>query len=117
MSLDLNPEAETILRQEAEREGVSIDELIVRRFARPQPAPQEVPAPDAEKERVLALLRQWQKEYGMPPRPDGKEHTSVAELLAEWEAEDAKLTPEEVQAEQRFWEDYERERDQRPFQL
>ena len=33
MSLDLNPQAETILRQEAEREGISVDDLIVRTFS------------------------------------------------------------------------------------
>ena len=66
---------------------------------------------DAQKEigdsaaRVSALLRQWQQEYGLPPRPDGKVHASAAELSAQWDAEDAALTPEEADAERRRWED------------
>ena len=35
MSLDLSPQAESILEMEAAREGVSIDALIVRTFSKP----------------------------------------------------------------------------------
>lgn len=49
--------------------------------------------------RVNALLGQWQHMYGLPSRPDGKFHTPVRELFAQWEDEDAQLTPEEAEAE------------------
>ena len=56
---------------------------------------------------VPALLRQWQQEYGLPPRPDGKAHTSVEELLTQWDKEDAALTPEEAEAAQCLWVEHE----------
>lgn len=55
--------------------------------------------------RVPALLRQWQQEHGLPTRPDGQGHTSVQELFAQWDQEDAGLTPEEAAAERHLWED------------
>ena len=57
---------------------------------------------------VHERLRQWQQEYGLPARPDGKQHTSVEELFAQWDAEDARLTPAEATAEQQIWEDYQK---------
>ncbi len=57
--------------------------------------------------RVKELLRQWQQEYGLPPRPDGKTHTSAEELFAQWDAEDARRTSEEAEANQRLWAEYE----------
>jgi len=59
-------------------------------------------APDVVFE-VRKRLQQWQQEYGLPPRPDGLTHTPVQELFATWAEEDARLTPEEVAAEQRIW--------------
>jgi len=59
-------------------------------------------------DRVAALLRQWQQEHGLPARPDGKAHTPVQELFAQWEQEDSHLTPEEAEAEQRLWEDHQK---------
>lgn len=62
-------------------------------------------AGDNPSARVSALLRQWQQEYGLPARPDGKSHTSVQELFTQWDAEDAALTPEEAEAERHLWDD------------
>jgi len=56
-------------------------------------------------DRIASLLRQWQHQFGLPPRPDGKIHTSVEELFAQWEQEDALLTPEEAEAARQIWED------------
>lgn len=56
---------------------------------------------------VKELLRQWQQEYGLSDRPDGKKHISAAELFAQWDAEDAHLTLEEAEADQRLWAEYE----------
>lgn len=110
MSLDVAPEIETTVRQYAEREGVSLDELMARAFPPIGPLPQPS-QPDAEDPtaRVNSLLRQWQQEYGLPRRPDGRVHTSAEELFAQWDAEDAQLTPEEAEAERHHWEDIQTE--------
>lgn len=97
MSLQLAPEIETAVRQYAEREGVSPEELLRRAFPPVSPASS-----------VRALLQQWQQKYGLPPRPDGKVSTSAKDLFAEWEAEDAQLTSTEVAADQKIWEDYQK---------
>lgn len=55
---------------------------------------------------VQTLLQQWQQEYGLPPRPDGKVGTSAKEIFAEWDAEDAELTSEEATADQQLWIEY-----------
>ncbi len=94
MSLDVAPEIETTVRRYAEREGVSLNELMVRVFP---------PIEEDAVARVYALLRQWQHEYGLPNRPDGRVHTSAQELFAQWEAEDALLTPQEAEAERDVW--------------
>lgn len=109
MSLVLSPQTETILRTEAAREGISVDDLIRRTFGPPEASPS--PTDDPDRERVLARLRELQREYGLPERPDGKGHTSVAELFEQWRLEDEKLTPEEIEAERRFWAEYESGRD------
>ncbi len=95
MSLQIAPEIETAVRQYAEREGVSLNELLRRAFPLVPKAPS-----------VQTLLQHWQQEYGLPPRPDGKVSTSAKELFAQWEAEDAELTQEEAAADQEIWEDY-----------
>lgn len=95
MSLQIAPEIETAVRQYAEREGVSPEELLRRAFP-----------PITAASSVQALLQQWQQEYGLPPRPDGKVSTSAKELFAQWEAEDAELTFEEAAADQEIWADY-----------
>jgi hypothetical protein len=63
------------------------------------------PIEQDSRDRVMGLLSKWQQEYGLPSRPDGKTYVSVAELMARWDAEDALLTPAEVEAEQRLWDD------------
>ena len=109
--LDIAPETERFLQQEAAREGVSVDALIRRAF----PHVGEL-APADDTVRVQALLTKWQKEYGLPPRPDGKTHTTLAELFDVWEAEDANMTPEQIEQERQFWADYER-RDRQPIEI
>ena len=113
MSLELKPYAESVLREEADREGITVDDLIIRTFTTKQsPLPTET---NTEKERVFSLLRQWQQEYGLPVPLGGQK--SLKDLFAEWKEVDAKLTPEEVEAEQQFWADYERDRSNRPLQI
>lgn len=100
MSLDLSPEAETFVAEAAAREGVAADTLIRRLFA---------PRPENAVQNLLAL---WQAEYGLPTPPGGSK--TLTELSAEWQAEDADLTPEEREAERSFWEQRERTFDSRP---
>ena len=69
------------------------------------------PTPEPE-DRVLALIHKWQQEYGLPPRPDGSTgHVPLVDLFAEWAAEEANMTAEEIEAEQKLWEDIERNRE------
>jgi hypothetical protein len=108
MSLELAPETESRVREYAEAEGVSIDDLLTRYFP-PRVAPRDPRA------HVQALLTNWQREYGLPVPPGGYKTTS--ELFAQWDAEDAQMTEAERETERRFWEDYERGRDDRPLQF
>lgn len=100
MYLELAPEMESRVREYAEAEGVSVNELIDRHFPpRPRITEQNTRA------RVQSLLSAWQQEYGMPTLPgSGK---TLAELTAEWRAEDANMTSEQIEQERAFWEEYE----------
>ena len=98
MSLQLDPQVETSIRQYAEREGISVDELLMRAFP-----PVETP----KRHRVATLLREWQREYGLPSNPTGQATASVAEIVSQWQDEDERRTPEEIEAEQRLWIDLE----------
>ena len=119
MSLNLAPEIESSVREYAARGGVSVDELLARAFPPVESNGKQSPVASADKtdsrDRVLALLRQWQQEYGLPPRPDGRKHIPVSELFAEWVAEDANMTPEEAEEAQRFAEEYESELQNRSY--
>lgn len=42
----------------------------------------------------------------LPPVPEGEEDPTLA-LFAQWDAEDARMTPEEAAEEQRVWERFE----------
>ena len=42
----------------------------------------------------------------LPPAPEGEEDPTLA-LFAQWDAEDARMTPEEAAEEQRLWERFE----------
>ncbi len=56
--LDLSPETEMLLQQEAAREGVSIETLIRRTFAsRPNPH-------NPKANRLIQTIHQWQTEDG-----------------------------------------------------
>jgi hypothetical protein len=94
--LELAPETEASVREYAERRGVTVDEMLARAF----------PPVQTDRDRVMALLHRWQEESGgMPPRPGGgPEHIPVSQLMAEWDAEDAMRTPEQIEADTRLWE-------------
>lgn len=55
-------------------------------------------------------MSKWQREYCLPPRPDGKVHTTFRELLDTWEAEDSVLTLEQVVEQNGLRDDWNRDR-------
>jgi hypothetical protein len=112
MSLDLSPYAANILEQEASRAGVSVDTLIERTFPPRQQQPKPVETSEQAKQRVFDLLAKWQAKAPLPEPPGG--FKTLAELSAEWAAEDANMTEEEIAAERAFWEERERDFDKRP---
>jgi len=109
MSLQLAPEVEQRVREQADAEGVSVSDLVARYFP-PMPATPprpEIPDEETEIERVQALLTKWQAETGDAALMN-REHRTLAELSAQWAAEDALLTDEQREADHRLQEEYER---------
>lgn len=102
--LDLSPETETHLETAAARAGVSVETLIRRVFVRDETSARAT-LPSGDADRVQNLLTEWQKEYGLPVPPGG--FKTLAELSAQWQAEDAEMTD----AERKFWAEHEQERD------
>jgi hypothetical protein len=88
LSLELDTEVERLVRQRAEAAGLSVNELLARTFS---PTPEQ---------RVRALLAQWQA----ADRTAGPVIDATAdELVERWRAEDAAMTEEEREAEDRLW--------------
>ena len=102
--LDIAPETETILAQEAVREGVSVDTLI-RRILVPRSvvALPAIAAPSGEEMRLhfLALLALPKEEVVRLNAP------SIARLEAQL-AEAAHATPEEIDQAESEWEAHKR---------
>ncbi len=120
--LELAPETASRVRERAARDGVTIEELLDRFLAQPSQGSQSAPIKPVAEEtseethpRVMGILAERQKQYGMPTPPGG--FKTLTELFAEWEAEDANMTPEQVEEELRFWEDYKRTRDTRGVEI
>ena len=127
MAFELAPDIEQSIRLAAARKGLAIEELLRQTFAptftqvlQPAVEPREARTETKEetRARVMTTLHNMQKEYGLPPRPDGEQgHTTLAELSARWAEEDAHLTDEEWEAERQFWEEFNRERSNRPLEI
>ena len=110
--LELAPETESNIRYYAEREGLSVDELMARTFRqRSQPQPE---TPEQTTHRVQGLLAEWQARDPLPVPPGG--FKSLTELSAEWAAEDERLTDAEREADRQFWEEF-NSRDRAPVQI
>jgi len=93
LTIDLTPNEEARIEASARQYGIApVD--VVKKLVN-EHLPQVTP--------VRALLTQWQQQYGLPSRPDGKVHSSFQDLLRQWEEEDSQLTPEEVAAQSRLW--------------
>jgi hypothetical protein len=100
--LDLSPETETILEQEAAREGVSVDTLLRRTFA-----PQTASISPAE--RVKHMLAAWQRADNTPtvtPPTNNSNMTPSEALFQQWEQQAADMTEEERQAEDKLWQQF-----------
>lgn len=102
MSLELPPELESTVREYAEAEGVSINDLIARHFP-PRMAKRDPVA------HVKSLLAQWQQQDNTPttlPAPNDGTLTPSEALFRKWDAEDALLTDEERQAQAEQWQQF-----------
>ena len=65
MSLELSPEIEDVVRDQAAANGISVNDLLARTFA-----PQQNIQPQTDpKAQVQALLNKWQAEDNMPLLP------------------------------------------------
>ncbi len=80
LTIELTPEQIHVLEEQARREGLPAEEYARRRL-------------------VADLIG-----TELPQMPPARNRTE--ELLAQWEAEDAKLTPEELAAEAADWEQF-----------
>lgn len=106
MSLELSPEVEHAVRQRAAAKGVSINDLLARTFVLDM---QEELLSQDPKERVRALLAEWQAQDNtprLPPIPMREGETPTAALFRKWEEEDAGMTDEEVKADEQLWEEF-----------
>jgi len=99
MQIDLTPALEARLSAAARQTGLAPAELV-RRLVE-----EHLPSLVASDESALdALLRQRQEQDGTVLMPDIATQT----LFAQWAEEDARMTDEEREAEDRFWQDFEK---------
>ncbi|HEY3332317.1 MAG TPA: hypothetical protein VGK19_19970 [Capsulimonadaceae bacterium] len=94
MVVNLKPDVEEAIRQQAEIQGLSVEELLARTFR-----------PVDTESRLITHLRALQAEYGMPAIESGKHCTSLTELMRAWDAEDSAMSDEERDAATRLWND------------
>lgn len=105
MSLDLSPEIENVVRERAAAAGVSVNDLLARTFIQEKEQTRPVIDP---KEHVRALLAHWQAQDNspiLPPIPIQSGETPTQALFRKWENEDADMTEEEQEREERLWEE------------
>lgn len=111
MSLELSPEIENAVRERAQAEGVSVNDLLARTFTPvPQSTPPNLPPVRDPKAHVDALLAKWQAEDKTPLRsapPTLPGETETQALFRKWAEEDAHMTDAERDAEARLWQDIE----------
>jgi hypothetical protein len=98
MEINLTSQEESLIYAAAKRTGLSPQDWIKQLAL--ESLTDSVPHTDEE---IDVKLRQWQKETGSPLMPE----SSARELFAQWDEEDARMTDEEREAEDRLWEDIE----------
>jgi hypothetical protein len=104
MSLDISPEVENLLEQEARRAGVSVDTLLTRTFA-----PQTEPPSVNSAKQIRDLLTAWQKADNTPialPAPNDGSMTPSEALFQQWRQEAIHMTDDEKQAEEHLWQQF-----------
>jgi hypothetical protein len=99
LDIPLTPDEEARLSVEAKRNGLAPEEWIKRLALENLAEP-----PRHAEEEMDAKLRRWQEQTGTALLPD----VPAPELFARWAEEDALMTEEEREAEDRLWEDIER---------
>jgi len=113
--LDIAPKLEHEIVERAEANGMTAEQYLEKLLSTDRAkigvgqhktqvaAPVETPAETAQC--VQSLLARWQAETGMPASySDSK---TLAQLSAEWAAEDANRTDAEIAAERAVWAEYE----------
>ncbi|MBC7529142.1 MAG: hypothetical protein H7308_16525 [Chthonomonadaceae bacterium] len=98
MRIDLTPSEKERLLVFARQAGLSPAELMKRTALEHLPSSSET-----NKETVEAKLRRWQEQDGITLMPK----ISTQTLFAQWDKEDALMTEEDRNAEDRLWEDLE----------
>ncbi len=106
VTISFSQSEESYLAAVARQTGLAPAELIKRITL--ENLPPLTPSPlsvSEENDAIDAKLRLWQQKEGTPLMPD----RSTADLYAEWEQEDARVTDEERDAEDRLWAEIEKE--------
>jgi hypothetical protein len=93
MSLELNSQAETILRQEAEREGVSINDLILRTFSKPR-------------RKLGAVARFAPRLRVLPPEEARRQNAASIAYTQAQLAEAEQAAPEEIAEAETEWQTF-----------
>lgn len=99
MSLDLRPEVERMVREQAAAEGMSVDDLLARTYTGQSSGA-------TPENKVRALLSEWQRQDGstkLASDDPGSEISSEA-LFARWHEQDQVMTDKERIAEDQLWE-------------
>jgi hypothetical protein len=97
--IDLTPSEEAQLSEAAKQTGLAPAELVKKLVKEHLPAIHAYAESDLD-----SNLRKWQEQDGMKLMPDIPTRT----LFAQWAEEDALMTNDEREAEDRLWEDLEK---------
>jgi len=99
ITVNLTPMEEAQLSSEAIQNGLDTSELVQNLLRE-----HLISTPLTSADKVRIKLRQWQKETKTVTSPAIPAH----ELFARWAEEDAQMTEEEMEAEDRLWEDFQK---------
>lgn len=102
ITLTLTTAEEARLRQEAEQNGMAPAELATQRLR------QHWTGETSQKDEIAAKLHRWREETKTEIQP----HISSNDLHAMWAQEEAQMTQEERDAEDRLWEDIQKSIDE-----
>lgn len=118
LHIELTPEQEARLNAVARHNGIAPAEALKKLLDAhlPSLSPGEEPAqykqqdiPGDPKARVRALLSEWQTQDNTPTLPlipTQNSETPTQALFRKWEEEDAAMTDEEREAEDRLWKEF-----------